>query len=314
MTGFGQGSAEFGAGRVVAEARAVNGRFLDVRVRMARELGDFAVMAEAEARRRLSRGRVELAFRLEGASASPVVLDKDRAKAAYRALAELSGELGATSEVPLSMLSALPDLFVPAWSPTAEALSRAVVDALGSALEDLERMREVEGKGMAEELERRLRALEALVDRVGKRAPAVLVLQAQRFRERLARVATLVAAEPGAMAEPASKLDRAVVPDPARIEQELVLLVERSDVSEELTRLRIHAERFLTYLGDGKNVEEATAKRTEPLGRRLDFLLQEMAREINTVGAKSQDFEIAHHVVELKAEIEKMRELVQNVE
>jgi len=296
MTGFGQGSAPLGSGRVVAEARAVNGRFLDVRVRMARELSELAVMVESEARKRLSRGRLELVFRLEGAAFSPPTIHKERAAAAYAALVELSRELGAGVEVPFSMLSALPDLFVPALERDHEPLSMAVLAALSGALDDLDHMREREGRAMGEELGRRVRAAEKVIEDIARRAPEVLELQAQRFRERLGRVARLIATPPKDANATASI-------DATRFEQELLLLVERSDVSEELTRLRIHAERFLSYLGEA-----------EPLGRRLDFLLQEMAREINTIGAKSQDFGIAHHVVELKAEIEKMRELVQNVE
>jgi uncharacterized protein (TIGR00255 family) len=296
MTGFGQGSAAMGAGRVVAEARAVNGRFLDVRVRMARELSELAVMVEAEARKRLSRGRLELVFRLEGAALPAPSIHKERAAAAYASLVELSRELGAGAEVPFSMLSALPDLFVPALERDHERLSRAVLAALGGALDDLDEMREKEGRAMGDELARRVRAAEKLIEDIAHRAPEVLEVQAHRFRDRLGRVAQLIAPSPKD-AKPPTPID------PARLEQELLLLVERSDVSEELTRLRIHAERFLSYLGEA-----------EPLGRRLDFLLQEMAREINTIGAKSQDFGIAHHVVELKAEIEKMRELVQNVE
>jgi uncharacterized protein (TIGR00255 family) len=295
MTGFGQGSAALGAGRVVAEARAVNGRFLDVRVRMARELSELAMMVEAEARKRLSRGRLELVFRLEGAAFSAPTIHKARAAAAYAALVELSRDLGAGADVPFSMLSALPDLFVPALEGDHEPVAQAVLAALSGALDDLDQMREKEGRAMGEELERRLRAAEKLIEDIARRAPEVLEVQAQKFRERLGRVAQLIT-PPGKDAKPGPI-------DPARFEQELLLLVERSDVSEELTRLRIHAERFLSYLGEAQAV-----------GRRLDFLLQEMAREINTIGAKSQDFGIAHHVVELKAETEKMRELVQNVE
>jgi uncharacterized protein (TIGR00255 family) len=295
MTGFGQGSADVGAGRIVAEARSVNGRFLDVRVRLPRELSELTVMVESEARKRLSRGRLELVLRAEGTVFSAPAIDKERAAAAYRALLELSRELGASTEVPFSMLSAVPDLFVPALERDYESLGKAAVAALGGALDDLERMREKEGQGMADELARRIRSAEALIERIAERAPEIVEVQARKLRERLARVMVLAA--------PAEREPKEVPFDPARVEQELLLIVERSDISEELTRLRIHAERFLTYL-----------RETEPLGRRLDFLLQEMAREINTIGAKSQDFGIAHHVVELKAEIERMRELVQNVE
>jgi len=132
---------------------------------------------------------------------------------------------------------------------------------------------------MAVDLARRINAARGLVVGIGKRSPEVIAAQTQRFRERCAAV------------------------EPARLEQEVTLLLERSDISEELTRLEIHSGHLANLVC-----------KEEPQGRRLDFLLQEMAREINTIGAKSQDFAIAHAVVELKAEIEKMREQVQNVE
>jgi uncharacterized protein YicC (UPF0701 family) len=301
-------------------------------------------LVELEARKRLSRGRVELVFRLEGQATMPdasgarlagpdalearplsaLALNRERARAAYRALVDLSRELGAGAEVPFSMLSALPDLFVPVLEVEHEAISRAVVTALGAALDDLDHMREREGQAMAKELERRLRAALELIERIGTRAPEMLEAQAQKFRERLARIQVLVAPR-RQVPSPGGPLPVTPI-DAARLEQELVLLAERSDVSEELTRLRIHGDRFLAYLSPGaegarqdqsvhaEGVRAERMERSEPVGRRLDFLLQEMAREINTIGAKSQDFGIAHLVVELKAEIEKMRELVQNVE
>src|SRR5215471_14783426 len=190
MTGFGQGGAAMGSGRVVAEARSVNGRFLEVRVKMARELGDLGLLVEAEARKRLSRGRVELVFRLEGRANMPddscaPALNRERARAAYRALVDLSRELGTGTEVPFSMLSALPDLFVPALEVEHDAISRAVVAALGAAIDDLDQMREREGQAMAKELERRLRVALELIERIGTRAPEMLQAQAQKFRERL---------------------------------------------------------------------------------------------------------------------------------
>jgi len=122
---------------------------------------------------------------------------------------------------------------------------------------------------------------------------------AKKFRDRLRRIAGIVTSPLAGGAE----MGRDVAFDPTRVEQELVLLMERLDIAEELTRLGSHVEQMATYMQED-----------EPLGRRLDFLLQEMAREINTIGAKSQDLRTSHAVVELKAEIERMREQVQNVE
>jgi uncharacterized protein (TIGR00255 family) len=279
MTGFGLGSAPLGKGRITVEIRTVNAKYLDVRVRMPREISELASMVESEARRRLARGRCDIGIRAEGAIFPPPTLDKERASEAYRSLLELRDHLAPGADVPFSMLSAVPDLFTPGHTQDLRSTEAALKTAVDAAIDDLESMREKEGAAIAVDLSRRIEAIRAVILEVARRSPEALRAQTERFRQHCALV------------------------EPARLEQELALLQERSDISEELTRLEIHV----------KHLADLVAK-PEPQGRRLDFLLQEMAREINTIGAKSQDSAIAHSVVELKAEIEKMREQVQNVE
>ena len=297
MTGFGVGAASLDGGRINVEVRAVNGRFLDVRVRLPQELADLTAMVDAEARKCLSRGRCDIGIRTEGNVFPGPTIDKERARAAYRALVELKDEITPGADVPFAMLSALPDLFVPAKSGGLAAAEKAVRTALAAAMGDLDLMRKKEGRAIAEDLSRRLDAVRELMNGISVRAPELVEAQARRLRERLARISAIVADTPS------SGEGRELSIDSARLEQEIVLLLERSDISEELTRLASHVEQMAAYLPDD-----------EPLGRKLDFLLQEMAREINTIGAKSQDLRIAHLVIELKAETERMREQVQNVE
>jgi uncharacterized protein (TIGR00255 family) len=299
MTGFGLGAAAFGPGRVVAEVRSVNGRFLDVRVRLPQELAELSLMVESEARKRLSRGRCDIAVRTEGDVFSAPPIDKARARRAYTLLAELRDELAPGAEIPFSMLASMPDLFGPGQYADGEPAREAVRAALTSALDALEVMRQTEGRATADDLLRRIASVRELLDHVAERSPAMLEILARKFRERLARATALVSSSAGTGVE----LARELPIDPGRLEQELLLMVERSDISEELTRLRSHLAQLAGYI-----------EAEEPLGRRLDFLLQEMAREINTIGAKSQDVRLSHAVVELKAEIERMREQVQNVE
>ncbi len=293
MTGFGVGNAPVGGGRIGVEVRAVNGRFLDVRVRLPPELAELSGMVETEARKCLSRGRCDISIRAEGAIFAAPAIDKERARAAYRALVELKDELAPGADVPFSMLSALPDLFSPVRASNCAPFEKAVRAALASALDDLDLMRKKEGRAIADDLSRRVATARHLMEGISGRAPDLLEIQARKFKERFARISSIVAE-----GQPDSDLV-----DPLRVEQEMALLLERSDISEELTRLASHVEQMLAYLPDD-----------EPVGRRLDFLLQEMAREINTIGAKSQDLRTVHLVIELKAEIERMREQVQNVE
>ena len=299
MTGFGVGNAALGKGSVAVEVRAVNGRFLDVRVRLPQELADLAVMVESEARKRLARGRCEITIRTEGNVATMPALDKERARRTYQTLLQLRDELAPGTEVPFSMLSSVPELFRSGDASDLEPARQSVEVALRSALDDLELMRSKEGTAIATDLRTRLANVRKLGVDIDARAPEMAESMAKKFRDRLSRISAVVIAPAGAGTEPG----RDIGIDPTRIEQELVLLMERSDIAEELTRLACHVDQMTAYMQED-----------EPLGRRLDFLLQEMAREINTIGAKSQDLRTSHAVVELKAEIERMREQVQNVE
>jgi uncharacterized protein (TIGR00255 family) len=166
-------------------------------------------------------------------------------------------------------------------------LRAALADAFDAALTSLDAMRVREGHALADDLLRRLAAIQALTNTVRTRAPLVIDGYKKRLKDRAERL----------------RVSSDVELDAGRLEQELALFADRADICEELTRLESHAEHFASLL-----------TRAEAVGRRLDFLLQEMAREANTIGSKSQDVAIAHAVVDLKAEIERMREQVQNVE
>jgi len=299
MTGFGAGSAALAEGSVAVEVRAVNARFLDVRVRLPPELTDLAAWVESETRKKLARGRCDIAIRTDGNVATAPALDKARARRAYQTLLELRDELAPGTDVPFSMLTSVPELFRAADTSDLEAARRSIENALRAALDDLELMRHREGSAIFADLEARLGVVQRLCNDIAARAPDVADNMAKKFRDRLVRISAFVNPRPA----PGPDLGKDGAIDPARVEQELVLLMERSDIAEELTRLGSHVEQMTAYLH-----EEG------PLGRRLDFLLQEMAREINTIAAKSQDLRTSHAVVELKAEIERMREQVQNVE
>ncbi len=286
MTGFGVGEAKLGAGRICLEARSVNHRFLELRVRLPRELGDHSVFVEQLLRPRLSRGRVDVTVHWEGGHGG-VALDRDRARAALRALRELAGELGHHGEVPLSLLSAVPDLFVPAADAERGDVREALTAAAERCLTELDTMRRHEGAALAQDLAERLDGVRGIHGRLVE----LIARSAPRYRERVrARVGRLLDA-----------VNTRV--DEGRLEQELVLLAEHTDVTEELTRLGAHVEQFAALLAAA-----------DPVGRRLDFVLQEMSREANTLGAKAIDAEITVQVVELKAELERLREQAQNVE
>jgi uncharacterized protein (TIGR00255 family) len=287
MTGFGLGEVPLANGKLGVEIRGVNHRFLDVRVRVPREFGELGGFVEQVARERLTRGRYEVAVRVEGTVLGVPVLDRERARAAFKALSELRDELAPGSEVPLSLLAAIPDLFVSSVERELDLVREATRRAFESATTALDRMRAREGATLGEDLVRRLERVRHLARDIERRAPDVLDAHRKRLRERAERLRI------------ATEIDV----DAARLEQEIAMFAERCDISEELTRLESHCSQLAALLGSD-----------EAIGRRLDFLLQEMAREANTVGAKSPDAQISHAIVEVKAEIERMREQVQNVE
>ena len=293
MTGFGCGAASSGVYAVAVEVRTVNHRFLDVRAHLPREISAVEPAVVALARQGLRRGRVDVHVRLEAspdAEATGWRADRQAARALHLALCEVRDDLGLAGEPDLATLAALADRFLlPAAPPDLDALRPAVLAALTMALAEVVSARTAEGRAIEADLSARLAGMRACVEALSARSPEVVVAARDRL---CARIATL-------LADPGVRLD------PGRLEQEVALLADRSDVSEELQRLSHHLDTLAGWL-DGT--------RDEPIGRQLDFLAQELGRESNTVASKVADAAVGGLIVELKAEIERVREQAANVE
>jgi uncharacterized protein (TIGR00255 family) len=287
MTGFGVGHAVFGAGRLCIEVKSLNHRYLDVRVRLPADLGDHAFYLEHLARSRLVRGRFDIQLRTEGQTAPKLCLDADSIRSLYHQLASLRDELTPSAEIPLTALLGLPAVYLESDERSTDRVRNAIEHAFGEAQRRLEEMRAHEGAHLALVLREILARAEELVARCATRATESIQLHRDRLRERVAKLVE----------------DPSIVVEPSRMEQEVAIIADRSDVSEELARLESHFSQLRQLINSD-----------EPSGRRMDFLLQEIGRETNTLGAKSQDARLSHLVVELKAESERMREQVQNVE
>jgi uncharacterized protein (TIGR00255 family) len=293
MTGYGGGSSALAEGQVVAEVRSVNARSLDVRTRSSEQLGDASLWAEQLVKKRLRRGRVEIVMRSEGCTSIALAFDHVRAVTAMRSFQAVADEL-MMREVPLALLASVPGLFVA--GPLDPAKVRAAAQwALSLALDALDVDRAREGMAIAVELAARAATVSATLQRVRTRAALLPNAFRARLKERLARL------ELGA---PGSALDT------GRLEAEVALCADRCDVAEELSRLETH----LTHLQAIVGRTQLAPGQTEPDGRRLDFLLQEALREATTLATKAQDAEISTLVVDIKVELERMREQVQNVE
>jgi uncharacterized protein (TIGR00255 family) len=288
MTGFGRGEAQGELGRLTVEMKSVNHRFAEVVFRMPRPF----LPLEEQARRMilgaLSRGRVEVFVTFDASQAGKgVKVDKELALAYYSALKELGEEIGSNQAISLDQLARLPDVLrVEEGSLPAEALWPILESALQEALAGLIGMREREGAGLRADLAARLKTMANLRQQIAERAPLVVAEYKARLAKRLEEL-----------------LPKNAVVDPARLAQEVALFADRADISEEMQRLGAHIQAFTEALDAD-----------EPVGRRLDFLVQEMGREVNTTGAKGNDAVIANLVVAAKTELEKIREQVQNIE
>jgi len=287
MTGYGSGRAALGDGQVVLDVRAVNHRFLDVRVRLPSRIQSRTPTVERVIRARLERGRVDVTARFEGQTLPQPTLDVDRARTVYAELAALRDALSPEEPLPLALLSSVPDLFVITRTLDARELERALEQAAAEACSAVMAMRDNEGAALAAELTERLLELGTSVEALKTAAPALLDGRRTRLRDRLEALLAGVDAEL----------------DPSRLEQEIAVLADRSDIAEELVRLDSHRDQMLEL------IENSSAA----VGKRIDFLLQEMAREANTIGSKVQDGTMTSHVIALKACIEQMREQAQNV-
>jgi uncharacterized protein (TIGR00255 family) len=289
MTGFGRGTTDGEGVTVTVEVRTVNNRHLDVHIRLAQEFADLELTIKKQVQAALKRGRADVSVTIERAGSIAYEINRDAVRAYLDTVAVLKEEFGLGGDIALDSIVRLPGVLQSSSSSSAAldtAVAATVSTAVTAALSDLVAMRAVEGAELAAEMNSRLNKIEALVPLIDARAEQ---LPAQ-YRDRLEkRVAELVRGKPI---------------DETRLAQEVAYLAERSDIAEELARLKSHLGQFRqTMLGEAGEA-----------GKRLDFLLQEMNREANTVLSKSADVEISESAITIKAEVEKLREQVQNVE
>lgn len=288
MTGYGKGQASRNDISLTVEVKSVNHRYGDITVKVPRTL----MVLEGEVRKqvgaRLKRGRIDVYINLEFAS------DADKVPVLNRTLAEnylqvLEGmersfELG--GGVTVQLLAAQKDVItLKEAEPAVEDVRHCLEAALDKALATVEGMRRAEGKATRQDMEERFGNLERLLSEAAQRAPLIPQEWRLKLQERLAR------------------LENGFEFDPQRVAQEVALFADRCDISEELTRFKSHLQQFASLF-----------EIDEPVGRQMDFLVQELNREANTMGSKSNDVELTRLVVAIKAELEKIREQVQNIE
>lgn len=289
MTGYGRAEVQTAAGRFTVDIRSVNHRFGEVLVRLPRDLAPLEDRVRETVQAHVSRGRVEVTIQREDrlSRSRSVRPDQDLASAYAQALRELADALGTRDDPTLSQVASFPDVIrVEDTKEDLDTLWLLLAPAVDAAAADLVAMREAEGRRLADALDARLQRLAAFARTVEARSQVAVSDYARRLRE---RIEALVGEIPL---------------DENRLAAEVAIFAERADVSEEVTRLQSHVAQFRADLRDASGA----------VGRRLEFVLQEMGREVNTTGSKANDLEITRAVIAMKGELESMREQIQNVE
>lgn len=288
MTGYGRVETLLDGRNIVVEAKSVNHRFLEISLRSPAALFPLEMEYKKKIGERFKRGRIDVSIRLEGegADTSKVNLNLEVARNYYDVLNRLITEFHLQETITLKSLTVFRDIFTPPAETqlSAEFLIQ-VEKTLQEALTMLMNMRQEEGIVLYSDMEMRLKAIAEIMETVRLRAPQVVVEYSKRLADRI------------------KELTAGYTLDDARLAQEVAMMADRCDITEELVRMQSHIGQFRDLL-----------QSDEAEGRKIDFLLQEMNREINTIGSKSNDVEIARQVIEAKSELSKLREQAQNIE
>lgn len=288
MTGFGSTSVTLGGYHHRIEVKTVNSKFIDTKVRVPPDYQGLDIRIQKFVKERLSRGHVEVGVMRDFADADTpktVVVNWDLADSYYKAFQSIKAKYGINQDASLAMVTNAREVITIQRGQTdIDKLWKSLEPVMGEVLESVIEMRESEGKSLAVDLAGRCNTIKEITNKIGKIAPGVVESYQKKLEEKIAQI------QPQEL-------------DNSRLVQEVCYFADRCDVTEELIRLKSHTQQFLHFLDSD-----------EPVGRKLDFLVQEMNREANTIGSKSTSAEIALLVVDLKSELEKVREQIQNVE
>lgn len=289
MTGFGRGIAAGENFSVSVELKTVNNRFLDLSLRLSQELQPLENELKKLINSRISRGRVDVFVNYERSEEIVYELNRPLISGYLAALKQMQEEFSMTGEPDLNFIARLPNVLQTKKEDLSEEFAKGIIQAFEIALDDLEKMRLVEGDSLKTELEFRLGGIERRLPPIEGEAANVT----EEYRQRLTK----------RVGEMLAKSDSQIEIDQARMAQEIAYLSDRSDISEEITRLKSHIEQFRGIMEDEKDV-----------GKRLDFLTQELNREANTITSKTNNMIVKENALAIKSEIEKIREQIQNIE
>ncbi len=288
MTGFGRGEYQDETKYFMVEIKTVNHRYSDIYIKMPRILSFLEDKVRERVSKCVSRGKADvyISFENYGDASKTVVIDEALAGAYVQAAELLRDKYKLKDDISVSLVSRFPDLMrVEKAEEDEEALRQQLSSAVDSALESLVRMRQDEGQELKKSLLEKAEYLESILKEITGRAPDVVKEYKQKLEIRIKEL-----------------LEQQTI-DESRLATEIAIFADRCSIDEEIVRLSSHIHQL-----------RATLEMTQPVGRKLDFLIQEMNREINTIGSKANDLTITRHVVDVKSELEKVREQIQNIE
>ena len=288
MTGYGRSETVCEGQKITVEMKSVNHRFLELSMRLPSVLFQLETELKKKISEKCKRGRIEINVRIEGENAdnSKINYNTDTARGYFDILSKIKEEFNLSDEISLRTLTSFRDIFTtPAETQLSPELINAVNSGLFEAVTMMIKMRQDEGAVLYQDMQERLGVIKEIVATIKARAPQVVVEYQKRLADRIKELAA------------------GYTLDDARLAQEVAIMAERSDITEEIVRLQSHIGQFDVLL-----------QSDEAEGKKIDFLLQEMNREINTIGSKSNDLEIARQVIEAKSEMNKVREQAQNIE
>lgn len=289
MTGYGRSEKESALQKVLVEMKAVNHRYCDVVLKIPKKMTMFEERIKSEVKKHVNRGRVEIYMSFEEQKGEDFTVSPN-----YAVLDQYVDALGSIQKkydidraYDLNLLTRFQDVFSIEYKEVdEEAIWGLVEEALKEALSSLMDMRRVEGEKLLEDINNRIEIIKGIIGELEKRAPEIVVLHKAKMRERIQEL-----------------LDDSIELDEVRLAQEVAYFADKTNITEELVRLSSHLDQLANIFNEDKSI-----------GRKLDFLLQEINREINTIGSKSPDVDISNFVIELKSEFEKIREQIQNIE
>lgn len=289
MTGFGRGGASIENFSATVDIKTVNNRFLDINLRVPGELQPFEADLKKLITNQLSRGRVDVNLNYERTDEIGFELNRPLISGYLSALQELKTQFDLSGEPDLNYIARIPNAFQTAKSDISPEMSKVIFQAFESALAELQKMRLMEGEALRAELNDRLRQIAEKIPLIESESEWVV----EEYRDRLTKKVNELLEKSGSQIEI----------DQGRLAQEVAYLATRSDISEEIARLKSHIDQFRSIMTESNDV-----------GKRLDFLTQEFNREANTIASKTQNLKVKEASLSIKAEIEKIREQVQNVE